>query len=54
MGPFVIYLALVLLALIVFAVSAMLTPPARRRCPSCDEALATTARLCRRCGYAFA
>jgi predicted amidophosphoribosyltransferase len=53
MDPFAIYAGLVVLGLVIFAVAALLSPSAKRRCPGCDKDLATTARLCRRCGYAF-
>lgn len=53
MEPLAVYVFLVILALAIVAAAALFSKPAKRRCPGCREDLAITARLCRRCGYAF-
>jgi len=43
---------LVVTALAILAVAMLLSPSAKRRCPSCERNVAISARSCR-CGFAF-
>ena len=52
MDPTTFYAALVVTALVILAVAMLLSPSAKRRCPSCERDVALGARSCR-CGYAF-
>ena len=52
MDPTAFYAALVIVALVILAVAMLLSPSAKRRCPSCERDVALGARACR-CGYAF-
>jgi len=52
MDPTVFYAALVVTALVILAVAMLLSPGAKRRCPSCERDVTLGARSCR-CGYAF-
>ena len=52
MDPIVCYAGFVAIALAILVVAMAFSPPARRRCPSCDEHVSISARACR-CGYAF-
>jgi len=53
MDPLLIYAGLIALGLVVVTVAVLMSPAPRRPCPGCDRPIATSARLCRRCGYAF-
>lgn len=52
MDPTTFYAALVVTALVILAVAMLLSPSAKRRCPSCARDVTLGARTCR-CGYAF-
>jgi hypothetical protein len=53
MDPFLLYAGFVVIALAILAAAMAFSPPARRRCPGCDEHVSISARRCR-CGYSFA